>query len=209
MIVGLEVGRRRVFAAALAWPGWCRSGRDGEAALAALAAHEARYAAVAALAGVSVGHDEVMEVVEEVAGNATTDFGAPAAVFAYDREPVPPAERARTAALVRAGYEYFDDVIASSPELLRKGPRGGGRDRDAVAAHVLAADGAYGRKLGLPNPGTGPQEVRAHREAVVGLFASATGGAPPPGGRWPPRYGARRILWHLLDHAFEVEDRRG
>ena len=24
---------------------------------------------------------------------------------------------------------------------------------------------------------------------------------------WPPRYAARRIAWHVLDHAWEMEDR--
>jgi hypothetical protein len=24
---------------------------------------------------------------------------------------------------------------------------------------------------------------------------------------WPPRYAARRIAWHALDHAWEIEDR--
>jgi hypothetical protein len=28
-----------------------------------------------------------------------------------------------------------------------------------------------------------------------------------PGKRWPPRYAARRIAWHVLDHAWEIEDR--
>ncbi len=47
--VYLEVGRRRTFAAALNWPGWCRSGKGEEAALEALAAYAPRYASVAAL----------------------------------------------------------------------------------------------------------------------------------------------------------------
>jgi hypothetical protein len=25
--------------------------------------------------------------------------------------------------------------------------------------------------------------------------------------RWPARYAARRIAWHALDHAWEIEDR--
>jgi hypothetical protein len=24
---------------------------------------------------------------------------------------------------------------------------------------------------------------------------------------WPPRHAARRIAWHVLDHAWEMEDR--
>ena len=42
--VVLEVGRKRVFACAVDWPGWCRSGRDEESALESLAAYAERYA---------------------------------------------------------------------------------------------------------------------------------------------------------------------
>jgi hypothetical protein len=24
---------------------------------------------------------------------------------------------------------------------------------------------------------------------------------------WPPRYFVRRVAWHVLDHAWEIEDR--
>jgi len=27
------------------------------------------------------------------------------------------------------------------------------------------------------------------------------------GGSWPARYAARRIVWHVLDHAWEIEDK--
>ena len=50
--VYLELGRRRVFAGALDWPGWCRSGKTEELALAELAACARRYAPVARQAGV-------------------------------------------------------------------------------------------------------------------------------------------------------------
>ncbi len=41
------MGTQRVFACALAWPGWCRSATTEVAAIAALASYAARYAAVA------------------------------------------------------------------------------------------------------------------------------------------------------------------
>ncbi|HEY7941492.1 MAG TPA: hypothetical protein VID25_06065, partial [Candidatus Limnocylindrales bacterium] len=46
--VYLEVGAKRTFAGATAWPGWCRAGRDEAAALAALAGYASRYEAVVA-----------------------------------------------------------------------------------------------------------------------------------------------------------------
>ena len=29
-----------------------------------------------------------------------------------------------------------------------------------------------------------------------------------PQRKWPPRYTIRRITWHVLDHAWEMQDRR-
>ena len=45
--VYLEVGKKKVIAGALEWPGWCRIGRDEESALQALAEYAPRYAKVA------------------------------------------------------------------------------------------------------------------------------------------------------------------
>ena len=38
-----EVGKKKVFAGAVDWPGWCRSGRDESAALQALIEYGPRY----------------------------------------------------------------------------------------------------------------------------------------------------------------------
>lgn len=210
MIVGLEVGRRRCFASALDWPGWCRSGKGEEGAVEALLSYAGRYGVVVARAGLELGPLAEVEVVERVPGDATTDFGAPGAHFRYDDRPVAPGEWAAVVALMRAAWEYLDEVVAAAPAELRKGPRGGGRDRDAVVAHVLEAEVAYGRKLGLSSwkPLTAtPEEVAARRQAILDLFAAGGDGAPVREGGWPLRYAARRGLWHLLDHAFEIEDR--
>ena len=96
--VYLEAGKRRVFACALQWPGWCRSGRGEEAALAALAAAAPRYAQVCARAGVPFDPVEVaagFEVLERVTGSATTDFGALDVAPALDGEPVTAQEAER------------------------------------------------------------------------------------------------------------------
>jgi hypothetical protein len=62
--------------------------------------------------------------------------------------------------------------------------------------------------LKLPVPGPGDAEViSANREA---LMAWCRSGQALETGRpgWPPRYGARRLIWHVLDHLWEIEDRR-
>jgi hypothetical protein len=44
--VFVEIGKKRVFAGAVDWPGWCRSGRDEKTALQALIDYGPRYAQV-------------------------------------------------------------------------------------------------------------------------------------------------------------------
>ena len=140
--VYLEVGTKRVFACALEWPGWCRAAKTEDDALDALAAYGVRYAAVAREAGVDFPdmRRPAFHVVERVPGSAGyTDFGVPGAVAARDREPLTDEEAARQASLVRAAWIVFDRIAATAPAELRKGPRGGGRNRDAVVDHVLGA----------------------------------------------------------------------
>ncbi|MGO9909849.1 MAG: hypothetical protein ACLPQS_01610 [Acidimicrobiales bacterium] len=211
MIVGVEAGKRRTFASALGWPGWTRSGRDEESAVAELVSYAGRYRPVVVRAGLAFDPDAGhLDVVERVAGNATTDFGAPGAVYAWDSGPVEPGEWERTAAIMKAAWEYFDEVVAGAPAVLRKGPRGGGRDRDAVAAHVVAADVDYRRKLGLDRykPELASlDELKARREEVFGVFLVGGDGSAVTERGWSLRYAARRGVWHILDHAWEIEDK--
>jgi hypothetical protein len=212
----VETVRGRAFASAAAWPGWCRSGRDQEAALAALVGYTERFAAVVALAGLRLPTGRAAltpRVVEQLEGNATTSFGAPGQVAEHDRRPTSRAEAGRQAALVGAAWEAFDEVIARAPAELRKGPRGGGRDRDKIVAHVVSAEVAYARKIGLrlrEAPAADTAAVTTNRRAVLEVLARPADGSilVEPSG-WPPRYAARRIAWHVLDHAWEVQDRSG
>ena len=109
--VYLELGRRRVFACALEWPGWCRSGRTEEQALEALAAYQPRYAPVAREAGLEPPSDR-FEVVERLRGGASTDFGVPGEVTPGDARPVGAEEARRLAALLEAAWVTFDRVVA-------------------------------------------------------------------------------------------------
>jgi hypothetical protein len=84
--VYIEAGRKRTFAAALDWPGWCRSGRDELAALAALTEHGSRYREVAETAGVPFKVGE-FTVIERQPGTPTTDFGAPDRAAAAEATP--------------------------------------------------------------------------------------------------------------------------
>lgn len=208
--VVLEVGAKRVFASALDWPGWCRVGRSEDTALAALDDYRARYARVAAAAGVPFRPDPPYDVVERVRGDATTDFGAPGVVAAADAEPLTAAQARRQVALLRAAWAELDRLGREAPEVLRKGPRGGGRDRDAVVAHVTEAERSYARKVGVrhgPFPAGDRAALEALRAELSAVLAGARGGEPPVDRGWPARYALRRITWHVLDHVWEIEDR--
>jgi hypothetical protein len=204
--VYLEVGGKRTFASAAGWPGWCRSGKGEQAALEALAAYVPRYAAVAKLARVPFpAGAPTFTVVERLAGNATTDFGAPGVPAKEESKPMHPQQAQRMRDLLEACWTYLDKVIANAPAELRKGPRGGGRNRDAMFDHVLGAEMEYAKRIGvrLKQPdGRDKAAVRAFRKAIrYGIDE------PNPGAKWPVRYAVRRTAWHALDHAWEIEDR--
>jgi hypothetical protein len=207
----LESGKKRTFACAPDWPGYCRSGKGEEAALAALAAAAPRYAKVAEEARLRFPpNPPVFEVLERLPGTATTDFGAPDRQASSDGDPLSTEEADRMAALVAASWRAFDLVVAGAPGELRKGPRGGGRDRDAIAAHVLGAEASYARLLGLRLREPAYRDsagVKAFRDAILSALRTPPAEKPGGGKRWPVRYAARRIAWHTLDHAWEIEDR--
>ncbi len=210
--VYVESGRTRTFACAYDWPGWCRSGKGVEAALDALAAYASRYAPVAKKAKLPFDPPSVsgFRVVERIAGDANTEFGVPMKVTKHDVKPLGGEEAKRLASLVMAAWSVFDDVAARAPAELRKGPRGGGRDRDKMIDHVLNAEGAYARRMGLrlPAPARGERTaIAAFRKAIVDVLSNPSKGGPLVEKGWPQRYAARRIAWHALDHAWEMQDR--
>jgi hypothetical protein len=209
----VEQGQKRSFASALAWTGWCRSGRTPEAALEALAAYAERYHAVAAAAGLRlprVTGIESFSVAETLPGNATTDFGAPSIAATRETKPGTSDDAKRAAALLDAAWKALDDVVASAPRQLRKGPRGGGRDRDAIYDHVVGAEQAYAAKIGVrvrQPAGEDTAAIAAMREAMLAVIRADRTGKPAREGGWAPRYCARRLAWHALDHAWEIQDR--
>lgn len=210
--VYLEVTKRRTFAMALDWPGWGRSGKTADTALATLAEYAPRYAVVAdkAKVGFPASAGDELVVVEELPGNMTTEFGAPAMFASADAQPWAGAEASRAAALLQGSWDVLAQVAAASPEQLRKGPRGGGRDRDAIIDHVVGAEAMYARKIGLKHrrPAPGDQAaVHAMREDILELLRADSDGGPVVPKGWPVRYAARRITWHVLDHAWEIQDR--
>jgi hypothetical protein len=201
----VEAAPKRVFVCAVDFPGWSRAGRDEARAVEAFLAASSRYADVAASAGVAFPAGPLeLDVIERLAGDASTEYGVPRSVGQSDRVPTDAAEAARQAALLEAAWSVFDRRVAASPESLRKGPRGGGRDRTRIVEHVNDAEAAYAGQMGIRATG---MEVEARRSAMLALLRAPSDGTPLGGRRWPARYAARRIAWHVLDHAWEIEDR--
>ncbi len=158
-----------------------------------------------------------LSVVERLEGTATTDFGAPDAAPSVDTRPVEEADLKRFEQILKASWQALDQAAqAAAGKELRKGPRGGGREVEAIRGHVVGAEGGYlgalGWKLDKANAGNLEEEEAAARQAVLDALArAAREGVPPPGPRggkrWLPRYFVRRVAWHILDHAWEIEDR--
>lgn len=218
--VYLEIGPKRTFAGALEWPGWCRGGKNAEAALQALLDYAPRYQAVlrgAALGFIAPTKLAELQVVERLKGSTTTDFGAPASAPAGDARPVDEADLLRFESLLKSCWQHFDAATrAAKGKSLRTGPRGGGRDLEKMLVHVLGADEAYLSRLGWKfkrDPGEAlAQQMKQIREATLAALSSAAHGELPAegprGGRhWSARYFVRRVAWHVLDHAWEIEDR--
>lgn len=210
--VWVERGSKRTFAGAIEWPGLARAARDEAAALDALVATAPRYeralarrpiafAAPASVAGLFVA--------ERAAGNATTDFGAPDCVLRSDGKAMSPAEVKRAQRILEACWAELDALARSAKgRKLRLGPRGGGRSLEDIVAHVAAAQDGYLKRLGWE----GSKPSVAQREAIIeGIAASARGEIAPKGprggARWKPRRFMRRAAWHILDHAWEIEER--
>ena len=218
--VFLEIGKKKVFAGAVEWPGWCRFGRDQESGMQVLLDSGPRYARI--LESEKLGFIAPQEisnfnVVERVEGNATTDFGGVDAVLTSDKKPIHDQEMERFQAVLKCCWKAFDEAVSKAKgKELRKGPRGGGRDLERIVDHVLMADDGYLKRISwkfkkIEGEGQTEQIMRIRVDLLEGLGAAARGELPtvgPRGGkRWTPRFFVRRVAWHVLDHAWEIEDR--
>ena len=210
LTVAIEGTKKKAFASATEWPGWARAGRTPEAAIESLLAYAARYQPVALAAGLMLGSAFEVDVVEQLEGGSGTEFGVPSLPTAADARPTEAAEAAMLATIVEASWAEFDRIAAGANGPLRKGPRGGGRDRDKMVAHVNESDWFYAREIGLSErkPASGDRTaVEVLRASMLAILRQPSDGRSLGDRKWPARYAARRIAWHALDHAWEIEDR--
>lgn len=213
--VCLEVGNKRTFACALEWPGWCRAGRDEQQALQALLDYAPRYAEVVAGLGLKPPESiDQLKVRERLGGDASTDMGSLSGnAPAYDSEPVDEAEHQRLIKILQASWQTLDRAAqAARGKELRKGARGGGRDLDKIVQHVLDGEGGYLRRVAYKRGKAAEADAGLSRAAMLEALGAAVRGEVPEfgprgGKRWTARYFVRREAWHVLDHAWEIQDR--
>jgi hypothetical protein len=123
----------------------------------------------------------------------------------------------RLRSLLAACWSFFGDVVETAGDRpLRSGPRGGGRSVDRIVEHVTEAHRGYLRQIYWREPVQKARDVPHMLDALSqadakALAVAASGEMPETGPRggalWKPRYFVRRSAWHILDHAWEIEDR--
>lgn len=216
----LEIGKVRTFAVVPAWPGWCRSGRDESSALQTLMDYGPRYSHALKNTGIDFQPPAAissLKILGRMPGNTTTDFGAPAMTLPGDDLPVAAGELQRWVTILNACWQSFDQAVVSADgKVLSTGPRGGGRTLEKIIAHIPDAEIAFISALGgkwKPDNSLSAdaEKVRLRHSILETLASSVRGEIPaqgPRGGRrWTPRFFVRRVAWHALDHAWEIEDR--
>lgn len=123
----------------------------------------------------------------------------------------------RLTSILKACWRGFEKAIeAAQGKDLRFGPRGGGRDLERIVNHVLEGNSAYLSRLGWEfKRGEKIETFRSLEQTRITVLKALRFTAdqeeptvgPRGGARWMPRYFVRRVAWHLLDHAWEIEDR--
>ena len=211
----LEVGAkgRRVVAAATDWPGLDRWGKNEDDALEKLSAYLPRYTGVADRAGMgdAFARQRVVRVVERYPGSSSTDFWGIAHVpSSTEREALSAADLERRLDLLRACWSSFDDTAARVSAELRPGGRGGGWTRDEIIRHVYVNEPEqFTRKVDVRTPREvvlTPGGRAGHRAATIDAIRAydAEGRSART---WPLQFLVRRIAHHVMDHAWELEDR--
>ena len=210
----LELGKkRRVVAGALDWPGLDRWGTSEDDALLKLSSYRPRYAGVAERAGLETAFARArdVDVVERVPGSSSTDFWGIAHVPSQiERDVLSRADLERRLDLLRACWGYFDDVAERASHELRPGSRGGGRGRDSIIRHVYGTEPAnWSHKVSIRTEldvVLTRDGLARHRQRYLDAIR-AYNAEGKPARTWPIQFLVRRTAHHVMDHAWELEDR--
>jgi len=206
---------KRSVAFSLDWPGWSRGAKTAGLALEMLESYRDRYRPVAALAGMAREFDAAgpLEIVEDRVGTGSTDFwGISFSPSSTEHGPMTEAEFDRGITLLRAAWAYFDAVAARVSPEMRKGPRGGGRDRDRIISHVIRQESeSFATGVGLRIPEEAaltPDGLRQYRKDYVEAMRAYNAGEIERRMKsWTLPFLIRHSAFHTLDHAWEMEDK--
>jgi hypothetical protein len=204
---------KRWVAIAADWPGLERGAKTEDEAIAKLVRYVPRYLPVAerAALGSELATQVEVVIVGRHAGTGSTDFwGISFAPSEPDREPFDAATFDRDARLLRAAWAEFDAAAAGVSRELRRGPRGGGRDHDDLVRHVLSVESSdFARRVGVESEMADlrtPEGLAGHRGRFVEAMR-AWHAADRPLGKWTVPFLLRHTAYHVLDHAWELQDR--
>ena len=207
-------GKKSV-AFSLDWPGWSRGAKSPEIALETLEAYRQRYRPIADLAGMAREFDAAgpLEVVEDRVGTGSVDFwGISFSPSSTEQGPMGEAEFDRAIALLQASWTFFDSVAARVSPEMRKGPRGGGRDRNRIIRHTIRTESEdFAKQVGLRIPEEAaltPEGLKQHRTTYVAAMRAYNAGKIEKRMRsWTLPFLIRHSAFHTLDHAWEMEDK--
>jgi hypothetical protein len=206
---------KRSVAFGVDWPGWSRGAKSADLALETLEAYRERYRPVAGLAGMTGEFDAAgaLEIVEERVGTGSTDFwGISFSPSATEQDPMGEAAFERAITLLKACWAFFDGVAARVSPEMRKGPRGGGRDRDRIISHTVRVESEdFATRVGLrieEGAALPPDGRRHYREDYIAAMRAYNAGQVGRGMRsWTLPFLIRHSAFHTLDHAWEMEDK--
>jgi len=203
---------KRVVAVAIDWPGLSRGSKTEEDAIATAVRYIPRYAPVAELAGMAAEFAQVSgsEVVAEYTGTGSTDFwGISFGSSDIDRAPISDDELERHLTLMQAAWAFFDQTRARVSAEMRKGPRGGGKDRDQIVRHTVFAELDMSKNVGVRPEWEGlleDERLAAYRNEYVAAMRQYHAEGKTTG-KTPLRHLIRHTAFHTLDHTWEMEDK--
>jgi hypothetical protein len=214
MVIERGTKGNRAVAFAVDWPGWSRGAKTPEQAVEVLESYHERYRPVAVGAGMADEFDREgrLKTIEDKIGTGSTDFwGISFAPSAIEVEPMSADDLDRKITLLQACWDYFDGVAASVSAEMRKGPRGGGRDRDQIIRHTIRTESEdFARRVGLRIPEEAAltsKGLRSHRKAYVEAMRVYNTGEGRRMRNWNLPFLIRHSAYHVMDHAWEMEDK--
>jgi hypothetical protein len=214
MVVQRGPKGKKAVAFAVDWPGWARGAKTAEEAVELLEAYRERYRPIAVTAGMGTRFksEGKLKTIEDAIGTPSVDFWAisfsPAAV---EKEPMRADDLDRKIELLQACWTLFDKTAKSVSAEMRKGPRGGGRDRDRIIRHVIRNESEeFAKQVGLRIPEEAaltPKGLRSHRKSYIDAMRAYNAGEGKRMKSWNLPFLIRHSAFHVMDHAWEMEDK--